>query len=221
MSSADFALNNEDPDNVASGRGLRHRRPTDSIEQHYAYQAKLATSLERRRANQVETVTSTLPPTTTQPPVVPHISAPPQVQDTSSHGQSAVPLESPPHAQNYRNSAHANNQPQTTVYTLNYSNPTHANNYPQANLPQTYPGFSGLAPYSTALSQNSMYTMPGFAGYPDFNDNDNDEEYDSHWSRLPANGATSTTEGADTLASSLASNVSETATPASPRECIK
>ncbi|KAJ7734911.1 hypothetical protein B0H14DRAFT_3168629 [Mycena olivaceomarginata] len=133
MSSEDFALNNQDPDDVASGHSFRNRRPTATIGQY----SKLATSLERRRANWAEAVT-TLPPATpnisvpTQAPA-----APTQTQDSSSPGQS-MPLE--------------------------ISSYTGAINLPLINNPQNglYPGFSDPASYGNwdaAIAQNMLYTM--------------------------------------------------------------
>ncbi|KAJ7699459.1 hypothetical protein B0H14DRAFT_3652965 [Mycena olivaceomarginata] len=61
-----------------------------------------------------------------------------------------------------------------------------------------------------------LYTMQGLAGYPDFDVNDNDEDYGSHWSRFQTNIVSP--EGADILAAPIAAMPSASSSTSSPSE---
>ncbi|KAJ7834652.1 hypothetical protein B0H14DRAFT_2590801 [Mycena olivaceomarginata] len=188
MSNEDFALNNEDPTNVSAGRGLRNRQTTASSSQYHAYREQLAASLTRRRAR-AEAVTSILL-STTQTTGGPYMS-PMQAQEApyptqvpaDTHRQSSMPVESPLYPQNYNNPAYATNIHQNNILN-NSPNPFH-------------PEASHQFPYHNYPAFNTFYTMQGFGGYPDYDFNDNDEEFGTHWSldnpsQLPSLGSTAT-----------------------------
>ncbi|KAJ7158445.1 hypothetical protein C8R46DRAFT_1224408 [Mycena filopes] len=168
----DFALNNDNPDNVSTGRGLRHQQATLASTQYREQRVRSTASLTRRRARQDDN----------------SVHGPPLDQNTAPASQSTAPPPYPSqdpfpafprHLEDDLPTRLADAFPQNNPdYVFSQNNQMLA--FPQSSPNPLYSGHQVHPNYDwdSVMARQTLHSMPGGDGYSPYDD---DENYAGQW----------------------------------------